>query len=434
MKVLQLSFLMLLAIFTSAGLRAQSDSVMHFSLSEAQDYAISNFHLSKNAELDIKSAKWKIWETTAIGLPQVSASGSYQRIPGSLPPPFPINDSVMVSLYQKSNTQYGVTVNQLIFSGEYIVGLQASKVYKSLSETNYEKVRLDIKENVAGTYYTILVLESNKTIVEQTISNLKSSLEQTQKIYNAGLIEDVDVDQISLTVKQTESQLTSLNNQIQYMQSLLKYQLGLDINTEVELTEKLEGLVNRNIVDTLSLNFILEDNVDYQLLSTQEKLQKLNKRREISKYLPTLSGYYNYVENTNAPDFPPPVKNYIGLNLSFSIFESGSRIAKIQQAKIAQIEAENTKNQEGQRLVIAAQQARWDYEAALDVYMNELENYELSKKVYEKTEEKYQKGLVSSLDLTIINNQFLQAHMSYTQASLNLLNANVSLNKAYNKL
>ncbi len=58
----------------------------------------------------------------------------------------------------KNNTTIDFTVSQLIFSGEYLVGLQATKVVKEMTEKSLVKTENQTKESVADTYYLILVL------------------------------------------------------------------------------------------------------------------------------------------------------------------------------------------------------------------------------------------------------------------------------------
>jgi outer membrane protein TolC len=59
---------------------------------------------------------------------------------------------------------------------------------------------------------------------------------------------------------------------------------------------------------------------------------------------------------------------------------------------------------------------------------------EVSKRVYNNINLKYQQGLVSSLDLTTANNNYLQAESGYIGALMELLNAQLALAKLLNTL
>ncbi len=460
MKIKQFLCYTFIALIMPISLSAQSDSIMKFSLHDAQMFAIDNYYISKNAALDIKSAKKRVWETTALGLPQVVAEGSYQHIPGEIPefdfgldslfgymfnslndlgypPPDGLvdtNSSGSNAIAPKNSINYGITVSQLIFSGEYIVGLQAAKVYKTVSEKNYEKVKIGIKESIAGTYFALLILKANLEVLNKTLDNLKMNLDHTRKSYEVGLIEETDVDQLNLTVKRTENDLTSIENQLETMKRMLKYQMGLTSDVSVELTSILDQLITQNIISDSAYAFILEENIDYKLLDTQEDLQKLLVDLEKAKYLPTISGFYAYTDKTNKTSVDFTIKHMLGVSASWPIFTSGSRCARVSQARIEMEKAQNMKQQESERLVFAAEQSKYDYQTALRKYYNERENFDLSEKVFNNATEQYKQGMFSSLELSLFNNQYLGAQLSYAMAIQELLNSKVRLDKAYNQL
>ena len=71
--------LLFFALTTCFGIHAQEKS-MSLSLDEAIKYALENSYNTKVARNDIKSAKEKVWETTAIGLPQINGKVDYQKL------------------------------------------------------------------------------------------------------------------------------------------------------------------------------------------------------------------------------------------------------------------------------------------------------------------------------------------------------------------
>jgi outer membrane protein TolC len=248
-----------------------------------------------------------------------------------------------------------------------------------------------------------------------------------------GLIEDIDVDQLSLTVKRTENDLKTVDNQLETMQRMLKYQLGIENDIEVELTDELSSLVDQNIIDQSNYTFKLDENIEYKMLNTQENLQQLSLKREKSLLLPSVSGFYNYNAVLNKTAFTPP-QHMVGLSANIAIFQSGIRTSRISQARIEVEKAQNIKEQESQRLILTAQQSKYDYQTALAKFYNEETNFNLSEKVFNNTTQKYKEGLVSSLELSIVNTQFLQAQLSFALAIQELLTSKISLDKAYSKL
>ena len=127
------------------------------SLDEALKIAFENNTNILNARLDEKIAQKKIWETTAIGLPQINAEGNFQNfidIPTSvLPanafnPAAPEGELVGIQFGTDYNVTGAVTLSQLIFDGRYIVGLQASRAVKDLYELSTKKSEIDVKKSI----------------------------------------------------------------------------------------------------------------------------------------------------------------------------------------------------------------------------------------------------------------------------------------------
>ena len=450
---------LLAVIFIASICYSQADSIYSFSLNEACDYALTHNYEAINAELEIKRAKKKVWETTAIGLPQVQGSLTYQHIPGDIPtinfgdqmlPLFSLLDSLHPGTFSsmgddmssgesaiavKNSTTYGFTVSQLVFNGEYIVGLQAAKTFLMLSENAQDKKQLDTKEAVTSSYYTILALEINKAIIDSSIENLISTLNEFRLMNQSGFIEDTDVDQIELTLRNTQNAGRTLDQHIELSYNLFKILLGIDLESSINLTQNIEEfLISINVNNPTFSEFNINNNIDYRLLETQEKISKLSLKRERSKYLPLVSAFYSYTDITNKADFDFTINHIIGLNVSLPIFSSWQRNSQIQQAKIEFEKQKNLSALASDNIKLQLQQAEYDLKKSIEKFSNEQFNIGLSKKIYNKILIKHKEGIVSSLDLSQAHNQYLVSSSNYTNSILELLNSKLNYDKILNNL
>lgn len=426
---------------------AGQDSPKRFSLKEAQQYALENNFEIRNKQVDIELARKKIWETTTIGLPQVSGSGAYQQfldIPTQLiPAEFFGGDPgtfIPVQFGTKHNANIGLSVSQLIFSGEYVVGLQASRIFLDISKKGLEKSENDIRESIAKSYYLLLVARESQLILNSSLENMRDLLREMKEILKAGLIEDTDVDQIQLTVSNIENSLTSLNNQVGLAERLLKFQMGLDFDQEIELTETLEGiLAAREISPSLITEFDVRQSLDFQILETSEHLQRMNLKRQKSSFLPSLAAFASFSRNAYRQEFSFFDKeetwfptNIIGLQLSVPIFSSGMRLSRVSQARMELDKLSNTKMQAKQGLILEHEQSRNNLRTAWDQLETEKQSLSLSENIYHKTMIKYKEGISSSMDLTMAQNQYLSTQGKYLSAMVEVLNAKAELDKILN--
>ncbi len=433
------------------GFAQDKKELLKLSISEAQTYALQNNRAVKSSRIDILSANKKVWETLAIGLPQISVAANYIhqfKIPVlSFGPVLNVDnlpdgvitkqnitdayqDSPAIPLGVKDNTTVDFTLSQLVFSGEYLVGLQATKVFKQMSEKTLIKTENETKEAVAGTYHLILILSENERVLRETLISIDQTYNEMVRMNEQGLNEETDVDQVKISKSNIQTLITSLETQREISMKLLKFQLGLDFNQGVELTDSLPRIIDQgNISYLASSEYDINNSIDYQLVSSQVKVSELLLKREQSKYFPTISAFYRHQEQTNQPAFNFAVKDVVGASLTLPIVTSGMRNAKVSQAKFDLQKLRLTEENSAQGLTMEFETARSSYQTAYSNFVTNRESMDLSKKIYNKTVIKYKEGVSSSFELTQNQNQLLTAESNYYNSILSLLNAKAKLDR-----
>lgn len=433
-------FIFLAMALGTANLYAQADSVFSFNLKDAQEYALEHNRNVKSSQIDLEIAKKKIWETTAIGLPQANASLAYSHsitepkiaelFSGMFGQPSDSVTSEAPEFDFKSSTALDITVSQLIFNGAYIVGLQTTRTFKALSEFSIDKSVNDLKEQVTNNYFLVLTLHENKIIIDSTLVNTEKLFEEMKQSYEVGYIEETDVDQIGITLSRIRNLSASLTRQAVIAEKLLKFTMGIDLDSKIILTESLVDYIESpGFLKPLSTEFIVENYPDYQILQTQEKLMKLNLKLQKSNVLPTVSAFYAYHKqlNDNYVDFQP--ENMVGIQVSMPLFTSGQNYMKIRQARLSLDQTSLNVRMAADGLQLEFEQARADYFSALEKYYTENNNIETSGRIYERAVIKYKEGIIGSMELTQAQNQYLQAQSDYYNAIGELVAAKSKIEK-----
>ncbi len=150
---------------------------------------------------------------------------------------------------------------------------------------------------------------------------------------------------------------------------------------------------------------------------------------EKASYLPSIVGFYTYTEKLIKPVFDMTPKNVIGLSMNIPIFSSGLRKSKVTQSKIDLLIAQNSKDLVSQQLQIQEKNLRFNLSNMLEQYKNQKKNIEIAKEIFSKMSLKYEQGVVSSLELTSANNNYLAAESDYTNILFQLLDAEIALRK-----
>lgn len=438
---------LLLLLFIAVGTVAMGqdkDENLSLSLQEAQEYALLHNKMIKASKLDVQSSKMATWDAISAGLPQLNGTASLndnlklmtQLLPGEfLGQP---GVKIPVQFGSQFNTSYGVQVSQLLFSGAYFVGVQTSKLAEELSAQGLEKSEIDIKESVITTYYLILISEESIGVLNENLDNLNEVLKATRSMYEVGMAEATDVDQMQATITTLENSKKSMERNVEVSYNLMRFQLGLDTEAGLTLTQTLDNFLEEVNVAILSMqDFNLNSNIDYRILDSQVKLGELAVKMQKSTVIPTLSGFYTYTESgmgdklNDLQWFP---NSMIGVQLSVPIFASGSRYSKIKKAQIDLESNKINKSIVTDQLLMQEKQLKYNLINSNEQFESQKNNIDVANRVFTSVENKFKQGVASSLDLTQAHNNYLQAVSDYTSSMMSLLQTKLALDKLMNNL
>ncbi len=441
-------FLIPLFIFALSVKAQEVKQNYNFSLEQAISQALTNNYSAINAGRDIEASKEKKWETTASGLPQISAGVDYANnfvLQKSLIPAEFFGgkkgDFATVAFGTTHNMTAHATLSQLIFDGSYIVALQASKTYMKYYQNAKQKSDVEIKEAVINAYGNVLLAEESIAILEKNKTTLEKTFADTKETFKNGLIEEENVEQLQITLTSINSTLNYNKRLVEVAYKMLKITLGININDDLKLTDKLDSLTASNLDLTFSQNeFVVTNNVNYQMASNYEEQKQLEYKLEKSKALPSLAANLNYGYNAfgNQFAFFTPNQSWLnysnlGVSLRLPIFSSLARSSRAQQAKIAVEQAKTQLTETEQKLKLQFANAKSEYEFSIEEYSTAKTNLNLAERIEKKQQIKFTEGLSSSFDFSEAQRQLYSAQQNYLQSMVSIINKKAALEKVINK-
>jgi len=420
-----------------------------FSIDEAEAYAIQHAEKIKNASLDIQSADKKVWETLAIGLPQVNIEGQFQQLldipvqiipANAFNPSAPADELVALQFGQEFTANASLGINQLLFDGSYLVGIQFTKFYKKVAETALAKTEQDTKALVREAYYNALTAQRNVDLLDTIAITTKQLWDQSKGYYEAGFMLQEDIDQFELAFNRMELNLNNANNQLNIAKNFLKLQMGLPLEADIQLSQNFNEVVAEIESNNPALKrFSVEDNFNYILMDQQKVLSEFNLKNEKAGYLPSAFAFFNHQQNAfrnefnffqDQPWYPTTVW---GVGVKIPVTSSGQRIMKVQQAEIRLDKDQNSMNELKRTLEFQELQLKSMFITAYEKMHLEEKNVELAQSIYSKALARKEEGAVSALDVTQKQNQLLQAEGSYIGAVMEMLNYKIQIDKLYNQ-
>lgn len=440
--------LIVLLLTAHAVVRAQAtDSLNYrFSLKAAIDYALTHQSAVLNAIVDEEIARNTVKQTVGIGLPQVSTSYSFQDflklpttlLPGEFASP-PSSTPIPVKFGTKYNSTAGIELNQLLFDGSYIVGLQASKTYKELSVRNSTRTKIETAVAVTKAYYAVLVSREQLGLIDANLSQLSKSLNDTEALFKNGFSEKIDVDRLQVLKNNLETEKENVIRLLDMNINMLKFQMGMPVQADLSLTDKIED-VRKEPVNVLSTDTaVYRGRIEYSLLETQKKLNELDLKRQKSLFLPSLRGFASASKNFQSDEFSKHFDqsfptSVIGLTLSWNLISGGQRIYQVRNAKLAVKKTENDMLNLKNGIANQVSASQKVYLNSARSVENQERNLTLAKEILRVSRIKYEQGVGSSLEVTTAETSLKEAQNNYITALYDLLISKVELDKASGRI
>lgn len=443
--------LILISILLLSGLTAafgQTDTTrpgnFTFNLADCIQYGIAHHHDVVNANLDINFSKEQVKEATGKLLPHADITAGFNdnmKLATSLIP-----DIAGGNYDKKIPVQFGTRfasnvqgqVNQTIFQSDYFLGLKAAKVYSSLAEKTYTRTEIDTRVAITKAYYAVLTNQENIRLSKANLEQLKKTHSDTRARYDAGVAERVDVDRITVSYNNSVTQIENQIRMLVYTVQLLKFQMGMPQDSQLELKETVQDLpVDAFAADTLS--YQVQDRIEYSIQNTQISLNELSLKSKKMAYLPTLSAFVNYGFNYFSTKFGDLYKtgfgaSTLGLTLNWSIFTGTERLHQIRQQKITLEKSVNDRDFLGQQIQLEVKSANTAYENNRALFVTQKTNMTLTQGIYDRIVLKFEQGVATSLDVISAQSELTQARTDYVNAMLNTLISKTDLDKAMGKI
>ena len=328
-----------------------------------------------------------------------------------------------------------VQVSQLLFSASYLIGVKASKTYKELSQKQSDLSKVDVVSNVTKAYYGVIINEYRLELMEYSLEQLDSLYNQTKVLYEVGLAEEIDFQQVEVNYNNLLNEKRTLERLIVLNMAQLKFQMGMKLDEEISLSDKIDDEFLAEL-DTSKVESDFSDRIEFDILNTNITLQELSLRNYKSQYLPTFSAFGNFGFNTGASSLGGTFSNswlsysLVGLNLSIPVFDGLRKSALIQQTKLEIEKLENQKSLLLKQMSLELTQANVSFYGSLDRYKSQKDNLELAKSVYESTIKKQRIGVSSTQEVLDIRTLYKETETNYYTALYDLLISKVDREKA----
>ena len=433
------------------------------SLQQAVELALKNNLQIKQAQLNEALSDQNLKQSKAALLPTLNAGSNFNFRFGRSVDPF----SYQFVNEQITSTDGSVFTSLTLFQGgQKLSQISQNKFLLESDKSTTRKVRNDLSLDVVTTYLSILNNNDLVTAAQQQLDLSKQQLDRVQKQFDAGDKTLADLAQAKSQVATAELNLTNAQNQldISYLNlaQLMERDPASKFTIEVPVIDEI-GKLNtaysasdvftqavQNYPDIRIAEFdrlaaakavkVAQGNM-YPQLNLQGSLgsgYSSNRQRVLERVPTGTSTPIGFVEGTNQVVLTPDIgtitertpfsnqldENFnqtIGFGLSIPIFNGFSSRSTVRRAKIGYQNAILAEQLAKNSLNKVINQAVLDLKAAEKRYHSAQTAFESSKSAFFVIEQRYNVGLVNSLDLNQAQTNFNKAEFDVIQAKYDLI-------------
>lgn len=445
--------------------QSEKQGSFSFSVKQAVEYALQNQNDVKNAIIDEELAHKKVAEIRATGFPQINSSfdmKDFEEIPTTVLPdfisptvyavnqgafgltprvPYQAGDGIPAQFGTRYNSTAGLDASQMLFNSDYFLGLKGSKVFIELSTRSLQRTKVETTAAVSKAYYMVLINTERTKLMDANIARLKKTLDDTKALMENGFVEKLDVDRLTVTYNNLLVEQEKIKRLLSVGTYLLKYQMGMDINSDLTLTDKLDDV--KFDIGTLAQveKFDYSKRIEYGIMETNMKLAKLDLKRQRYSFLPyaflygSLSGSAQRNEfnifDTKKPWYPTAL---IGGTIKMPIFTGFQRNIKNQEAKLSLQKAQNNVEFIKKSIDLDLASTSANLTNAASSLENQKKNIKLAEDIVSVSKKKYDQGVGSNLEMVNAETSLKEAQTNYYNALYDAIIAKIDYDKANGNL
>jgi len=411
-----------LIFFTYSGLLLAQEELAekeYLNLKECINIALQNGTKMKNALNTYEAADVDVLGSYSHILPTLSASAGNGQIDTG-PSEYLSNEPVgidpvtgnviyeqrtrIIEKQHRQSSTANITLNQNIFDGGiWWNQIRKAKADRRSSDLNFKSERDNTILDVQRAYYDlnkqVKLLGANSMAVERS----KAQLNRTEKMYELGATARLDVFRAKVNLGNDRINMLQQKNIVEQAMKTLNIVMGRDPLVPIGIEAVQGPAVSLPEIDELILQAIENQPLikKYEEEITSNRLS-INMAKGIN--FPRLSAYvqYNRFHEDLIKVFSDFDKNYqtqYGLNLSVNLFNGFSDYTNIEKAEINKRITETTFDEYKRNLKSAIHQYYSDYTATLEIIEINEQNLEAAKEEVRLSEERYQIGAGTSLEV-----------------------------------
>lgn len=404
-----------------------------WSVERCMQYAADHSHTVRQQQFALEDSRAA--KTQAIGafLPSVYGSVDGQMNFGRAIDPSTNTYTDVSTLYNG----YGLQASLVVFDGlQRYNNLRLAKANEAMGRSGVRAEKDDVALKVYKAYMDLVYCEGAVSQTAKKRDESRELLRQTSVMAEVGQKSDADVAQMRATLAADEYELAHMQSQTTKAMLALKQLMGFPVDSALAVIQPSfdDEILTAEDASQISA-FAATDNP--RILKAQQNVEaaRYSLRAARGALLPTISlsggvstSFFRNMDKGGHASFSSQFRNnageYVGLSLSFPLFDRLATYSTIRRRKTALVQAQENLAYEQSELRRIIVEAASDVENSTKEVEKMQEQVEADSIASRLTTRKYEEGLASSIDVKTAAVTLLQSRVRLLQSQLTM---------AYNK-
>jgi outer membrane protein len=327
-----------MAMFLGVEGRARAEPPRPLTLADAESAALRHQPSVAQARGQVEAAAGRVEQARAGYLPQVTATGIYQRTtgnfasrPGALPTTAANTPAWNTNTYNYFN--FGVTASQLIYDfGQTDGRWRAAAANRDAAAATEQATRAQTLLNVRRSYFQARATRELVKVAEDTLRNQEKHMTQTQGFVRAGIRPDIDLAQTRTALANARVQSVGASNNDAVARTALEQAMGVFDGASFDLKDtELPPVAGEDDASGHLVDQALRARPEVDSLDQQRRAQELTVRALRGGYGPTLAATAGASDNGTVIDHLVP-NGYVGLTVAWPLLLGGLTQGQIREA------------------------------------------------------------------------------------------------------
>lgn len=321
------------------------------------------------------------------------------------------------------------TVSQLVFDMSSIRRFQASRAGMGLAEAEKEAAEDQVRDRVARTYLAALRSEASVEAANANVRLAEALLKLAGDQKMAGTATGIELTRAKVHLANENQRALVVQNERTRVYLELLRAVGLDLDTTLDLTEKLSFVPIEGITLERALKVALDARADWKAQQKRLESAELNQSATKLERLPSAAVFADYGTIGSSIHRAIPTRTY-GFAVRVPIFDGGRRDARraesASQSRQEQIRTRDLRAQMETEIRVALDNLR----SAAEQVRTAEEGLLLAGDEVAQAERRYRAGAGGNIELTDAQTRLARARENKISALFNHNLARFDLNSA----